>query len=40
MPDWLMMKNPVSECTNAVKSFGKILSDSDVAGHIGDNRPQ
>ena len=40
VPDWFMMEYPVSECSNAVEAFGEILSDSDMAGHIGDNRFQ
>ena len=37
MPDWFMMKYPVSECSDAIETFGEILSDPDVAGHRGDN---
>ena len=37
MPDWFMMKYSISECPDSVEAFGEILSDSDVAGHIGNN---
>ena len=40
MPDWFMMKYSISECSDSVEAFGKILSDSDVAGHTGYNRLQ
>ncbi len=40
MPDWFMMKYPVSECSDSIEAFGEILSNSDVARHIGDNRFQ
>ena len=39
-PLLFMMKYSVSECSNAVETFGEILSDSDVAGHTGYNRLQ
>ena len=40
MPDWFRMKNPVSERSDSIEAFGEILSNSDVARHIGDNRFQ
>ena len=40
MPNGFMMKYSISERSDSVKAFGKVLSDSDGAGHIGDNRLQ
>ena len=37
IPDWFMMKYSVSKRSDSVEAFGEILSDSDVAWHIGDN---
>ena len=37
MPDWFMVKYSISECSDSVEALGEILSDSDVAEHIGDN---
>ena len=40
MPDWFMMKYPVSKYSDLVEAFGEVLSYSDVARHIRDNRLQ